>query len=252
MPASIDLNADLGELPGAAGDALDEALLSLVTSANVACGGHAGDLRSMRRVCRSSAERGIAVGAHVSYPDRAGFGRRPMAIGPAELLGALHAQLDRLLDAATACGGQVRYIKAHGALYNASVVSDAPAALLVDLAAEYRLPLLTIADGRLHCLAGRAGLPVYGEFFADRAYEPDGTLRPRSRAGSVITDPAHVAARISRLVAGGTVEAHDGSEVAVSAHSICIHGDTDGALRLARRVRSDLEASGVTLRPFAA
>lgn len=251
MSAGIDLNADLGEAEGDAGAALDSTLIALVSSANVACGGHAGDAASMLRVARGCAARGVVIGAHVSFPDRAGFGRRPLAMGPAELLAALRAQLDALLAAAARAAADVRYIKAHGALYNASVVSDAPAAILTELAVEYRLPLLTIAGGRLHGLAAGTGMPVFGEFFADRAYEPDGTLRPRGRAGSLITDPDTVAARISRVVAEGVVEAHDGTSVPVAADSICLHGDTPGALRLAQRVRTDLASAGVAIRPFA-
>jgi UPF0271 protein len=252
MLARIDLNADLGEAAGDSGDALDAALLEVVSSANVACGGHAGDDASMARVVAACADRGVAIGAHVSFPDRAGFGRRPLPMGPAELLASLCQQLDALLAVAQQRGAVVRYIKPHGALYNVSVVSDAPAAILVELASQYRLPLLTIGGGQLHQLGAGSGLKVFGEFFADRAYEPDGTLLPRSRAGSVITDPARVTARVARLVAQGRVEAHDGSDVPVTADSVCVHGDTPGAVRLAQQVRAALAEAGAAVRPFAA
>ena len=246
----VDLNADLGDIPGEAGAALDDAMLDLVTSANVACGGHAGDDASMRRVAALAAERGIVIGAHVSYPDRLHFGRRPVALEPGALLDSLRSQLDDLLSAGSEAGAPVRYLKAHGALYNSSVVSDAPAALLVSLAEEFALPLLTLRGGRLARLAEVSGVAWYAEFFADRAYDATGALLPRTVDGAVIADQERVAARALTAVERGVVAAHDGTEVVVDADSICLHGDTAGAVGLARSVRGALARAPVTVASF--
>lgn len=250
MRGAVDLNADLGELPGESGAALDLALLEIVSSASVAAGGHAGDAESMRRVTEHAAQRGVAVGVHVSYPDRANFGRREMAFTPTALLDVLRGQVDDLLAAAADVGTSVQFVKAHGALYNASVVSDAPAAILVSLAEEYGLPLLTQADGTLASCAAGAGVTVYGEFFADRAYEATGRLRSRSQPGAVITYPRAVVERVLTAVQDRVVLSHDGTVVAVATDSVCVHGDTPDAVTLAREVRAGLEAAQLDVRPF--
>ncbi len=250
MSGTVDLNADLGEMPGESGAALDAALLSIVTSANVACGGHAGDAQSMRRVVEHAALRGVAIGAHVSYPDREHFGRRDMPFTPDSLLAALRSQVDDLLDAAADVGTSVRYLKAHGALYNASVVSDAPAAILASLAQEYGLPILTQADGTLACTAITAGVTVYGEFFADRAYEPTGRLRSRTASGAVITHPRAVLERVLTAVRENLVVSHDGATLTIQADSVCVHGDTPDAVGLAQTLRAGLDAAEWRLHPF--
>lgn len=249
MALRIDLNADLGELPGDAGAAIDGALLGLVTSASVACGGHAGDGDSMRRVCNRAAELGVSVGAHVSYPDRANFGRRRVDLAPTALLGSLRRQMDGLLAASAAAG--VRYIKAHGALYNTSVADDETAAVLTGLAAEYRLPVLTQSGGRLAQVASATGVATYAEFFADRAYEPNGRLRPRSEPRAVITDGRAVVARVITAVSDAVVMSHDGRTVRLRVDSVCVHGDTPGAVALAGRIRDALHEHPVQLAPFA-
>lgn len=250
MALRVDLNADLGELPGPAGAAIDDALLELVTSANVACGGHAGNGDSMRRLAARAASLGVAVGAHVSYPDREAFGRRDLGLPPDALLDSLQAQLDALLDAAAVHATEVRYIKAHGALYNTSVVNDATASLLTELALRYRLPLLTQHHGRLAEVASRAGVAVYGEFFADRAYDRSGGLRPRHEPAAVITDDRVVVSRVIGAVRDAVVLSHDGAPVRVSVDSVCVHGDTPGAVALARQVRCALQEHPVRLVPF--
>lgn len=250
MILRVDLNADLGELPGVDGEALDDALLAQVTSANVACGGHAGDSASMRRVAAAAASRGVAIGAHVSYPDREFFGRRSMGMAPVELLATLREQLDDLLAAAADAGTSVRYIKAHGALYNTSVVNDAAASLLTELALQYGLPVLTQHHGRLAEIAGSAGVSVYAEFFADRAYEPTGDLRARHEPAAVITDGTAVVSRVITAVRDAVVISHDGQEVQVSVDSVCVHGDTPESVALARRLRDALQEHPVTLAPF--
>ncbi len=250
MASRVDLNADLGEFPGRSGDHLDRALLEIVSSANVACGGHAGDGMSMRRVAELATLHDVAVGAHVSYPDREHFGRLERSFTPQALLDALRVQVDELLAAAADVGTAVRYLKPHGALYHASVVNDAPAAILVALAQEYGLPVLTQCDGTLACTAATAGVAVYGEFFADRAYEASGRLRSRSDPGAVLTDPEVVIDRVLQAVRQRTVLSHSGTRLTVAADSVCLHSDTPGAVALARQIRDTLDSVPVTVRSF--
>jgi UPF0271 protein len=246
----IDLNADLGEGfgPWRLGD--DLALLSIVTSANVACGFHAGDPLIIRRTCAAAVERGVTIGAQVSYRDLAGFGRREMDVAPDELTAEVLYQLAALDGIARTEGGRVRYVKPHGALYNRIVRDPVQAAAVAAavLAYDATLPVLTLADSALHAVEG---LTVLNECFADRAYSPEGRLVSRREPGAVIEDPHHVAARALRMAVDGTVEATDGSEVRVDARSICVHGDTPGAVEIARSVRMILERADVRLEPFA-
>ncbi|WP_049570714.1 LamB/YcsF family protein [Streptomyces sp. SBT349] len=250
--ASIDLNADLGEGFGRWRLTDDEALLSVVTSANVACGYHAGDAVTMRRVCALAAERGVAIGAQVSYRDLAGFGRRAMDVAPDELAADVAYQIGALEVFARAAGGRVSYVKPHGALYNRAVTDAGQAAAVVEGVALTRLPLpvLGLPGSRLHEAAARAGLPVVAEAFADRAYTDEGALLPRGEEGAVLTDPETVVRRSVALARDGEVVSHRGRRLAVRARSLCLHGDTEGATELARRVRSALAAAGVALRPF--
>ncbi|KFG76617.1 LamB/YcsF family protein [Streptomyces mutabilis] len=250
---SIDLNADLGEGFGRWRLTDDEGLLTVVTSANVACGFHAGDPVTMRRVCGLAAERGVAVGAQVSYRDLAGFGRRSMDVPSDELAAEVAYQIGALAVFARAAGTRVAYVKPHGALYNRVVRDEAQAAAVVDgvRLAGGTLPVLGLPGSRLLELAGRAGLPVLPEAFADRAYTDAGTLVPRGREGAVISDPDAVVERSVGLAVSGTVTARSGARVEVRARSLCVHGDTPGAVELARRVRRRLEASGVRVEAFA-
>ncbi len=246
----IDLNADLGEGfgPWRLGD--DLALLSVVTSANVACGFHAGDPLIIRRTCAAAVERGVTIGAQVSYRDLAGFGRREMDVPTEELTAEVLYQIAALDGIARAEGGRVRYVKPHGALYNRIVRDPVQASAVAAAVTAYdrTLPVLTLAGSALH----EAGeLTVVNECFADRAYTPEGTLVSRREPGAVIEDPHAVAARALRMAVDGTAEATDGSEVRVDARSICVHGDTPGAVELARSVRTMLERAGVRLGPFA-
>lgn len=250
---SIDLNADLGEGFGRWTLTDDERLLSVVTSANVACGFHAGDAVTMRRVCELAAERGVRIGAQVSYRDLAGFGRRAMDVPPAELAAEVAYQIGALEVFARAAGSRVAYVKPHGALYNRVVRDAEQAAAVVDgvLLAGGALPVLGLPGSRLHEAAERAGLPVVAEAFGDRAYRADGSLLPRGQEGAVVHDPDEVVERSVTLVRSGTVTAHCGTAVAVRARSLCLHGDTPGAVELARRVRAALESAGVTVGAFA-
>ncbi|BCK72843.1 UPF0271 protein [Streptomyces libani subsp. rufus] len=252
VPPVIDLNADLGEGFGRWQLTDDEALLSVVTSANVACGFHAGDPATMRRVCELAAERGVVIGAQVSYRDLAGFGRRAMDVPPDELAAEITYQIGALEVFARAAGARVGYVKPHGALYNRCVHDEEQARAVVDgiRAAGGGLPVLGLPGSRLHEAAARAQLPVIGEAFADRAYTPEGTLVPRREPGAVIHDPDEVVKRALGMARDQAVTARDGRRVAVPARSLCLHGDTPGAADLARRVRSELTAAGVHVRSF--
>ncbi|MDT0467655.1 LamB/YcsF family protein [Streptomyces gibsoniae] len=249
----IDLNADLGEGFGRWRLTDDERLLSVVTSANVACGFHAGDAATMRRVCELAAERGVRIGAQVSYRDLAGFGRRAMDVPPAELAAEVAYQIGALEVFARAAGSRVSYVKPHGALYNRVVHDERQAEAVVDgvLLADAALPVLGLPGSRFLKVAEKAGLPVVTEAFADRAYTDEGTLVPRGEDGAVITEPEAVVGRSVGLARSGTVTARSGREIPVRARSLCLHGDTPGAVDLARRVRAELEGAGVRVEAFA-
>ncbi|MFE4623746.1 LamB/YcsF family protein [Streptomyces mirabilis] len=248
----IDLNADLGEGFGRWRLTDDEQLLSVVTSANVACGFHAGDAATMRRVCGLAAERGVRIGAQVSYRDLAGFGRRAMDVPPDELAAEVAYQIGALEVFARAAGACVSYVKPHGALYNRVVHDEEQAAAVVDgvLLADAALPVLGLPSSRFLKLAERAGLPTATEAFADRAYTEEGTLVPRTQADAVITDAEAVVERSLGLARFGMVTSHSGTPIPVRARSLCLHGDTPGAVDLARRVRARLESSGVAVKAF--
>ncbi|MGM0351403.1 LamB/YcsF family protein [Streptomyces sp. Adlamb9] len=250
---AIDLNADLGEGFGRWRLTEDEQLLSVVTSANVACGFHAGDAATMRRVCELAVARGVTIGAQVSYRDLAGFGRRAMEVPPAELTAEVAYQIGALEVFARAAGARVAYVKPHGALYNRVVHDEEQAGAVIDgvLLADPALPVLGLPGSRLLALAEKAGLPAVPEAFADRAYTDEGTLLPRGRGGAVVSDPEAVVRRSVGLVCSGKVTAHSGARVRVRARSLCLHGDTPGAVELARQVRARLVATGVRVEAFA-
>jgi UPF0271 protein len=249
----IDLNADLGEGFGAWSMGDDDALLEVVTSANVACGFHAGDARTMRRVCEQAVARGVAVGAQVGYRDLPGFGRRFIDVDPDELTQDVVAQLGALAAFARIAGDRVRYVKPHGALYNAIVTHEEQAAAVVAAVVDVdrTLPVLGLPGSVFLRLAAEAGLPTVDEAFADRAYTPDGALVPRRLPGAVLHDVDEIAARCVAMATGGLVHSGDGTELRLTPASICVHGDTPGAVDIARRVRAELTAAGVELAPFA-
>ncbi|MEV8018476.1 5-oxoprolinase subunit PxpA [Streptomyces sp. NPDC086554] len=251
--AVIDLNADLGEGFGRWRLTDDEELLSVVTSANVACGFHAGDAVTMRRVCAQAAARGVRIGAQVSYRDLAGFGRRAMDVPPDELAAEVAYQIGALEVFARAAGTRVSYVKPHGALYNRVVHDEDQARAVVDgvLLADGTLPVLGLPGSRFLEVADKAGLPVVTEAFVDRAYTPQGTLVPRGQDGAVIADEAAVVERSVSMARSGTVTAQDGQRIEVRARSLCLHGDTPGAVGLAREIRARLEAAGVGVEAFA-
>ncbi len=252
MP-TIDLNSDLGESFGQWSMGDDAAMLDIVSSANVACGFHAGDPAGILRTLKAAAAKGVIIGAHVAYPDLVGFGRRNMDIASDELTADVIYQIGALQALATAAGTTVRYVKPHGALYN-TIAHDTRQALAVIeaiRAVDARLVMVALAGSPLIELARREGLTCIAEAFADRAYTPQGTLVSRREVGAVLHDAEQVAQRMLRLVQTGEVEAIDGSVTCIEADSICVHGDSPGAIQMAREVRQLLEQSCVSLQAFA-
>jgi UPF0271 protein len=252
MTGAIDLNSDLGEGFGVWRLGDDAALLGIVTSANVACGFHAGDPTIMSAVTSTAADRGVAVGAQVSYRDLAGFGRRRIEMDPGELTDEVIYQIGALDGFCHVAGQSVRYVKPHGALYNTCVDDEVQAAAVVRAVALYddSLPVLGLPGSALLRHAGRAGLPCVAEGFVDRAYTPDGRLVPRSDPGALVTDVDEVVQRAVRLAQDGEVVAVDGTVLAMKVESLCVHGDTPGAVSLARQVRAALEHAGAVVQPF--
>ncbi|OFE17352.1 hypothetical protein BA895_16315 [Humibacillus sp. DSM 29435] len=250
---TIDLNADLGESFGAWNLGDDAAMLQVVTSANVACGFHAGDPLTLVRTCELAAAAGVTVGAQVSYRDLAGFGRRFLDESPDELRADVIYQLGALDGVCRSAGTRVAYVKPHGALYNAVVDHAAQAGAVVAAVVAYdpTLPIVGLPGSELLRQASNAGLRCVTEAFADRAYTPEGRLVSRREQGAVLHDPRVVAERMTRLVTEGRLTAVDGSDLLLRADSICTHGDSPDAVEIARAVRAALSASGVSIRAFA-
>lgn len=248
----MDINSDLGEGYGAWAMGDDAAMLGIVSSANIACGFHAGDPLTILSTLREAGARGVAVGAHVSYPDRVGFGRRRMDVAPAELTADVIYQIGALQGLAAAAGTRVRYVKPHGALYNtiADDAVQADAVIAGIRAVDPDLILMALAGAPILGRARAAGLRVVAEAFADRAYTPTGALVSRREPGAVLHDPDLVAARMVRLATEGVIEAADGSALRLRADSICVHGDSPAAVQMAARIRERLAAEGVAIRSF--
>lgn len=252
MP-TIDINSDLGESFGAWSMGDDAAMLDVVTSANVACGFHAGDPAGILRTLKAAAAKNVTIGAHVAYPDKVGFGRRNMDVASDELTADVIYQIGALQGLAKAAGTSVRYVKPHGALYN-TIAHDRRQALAVIeaiRAIDPNLILVALAGSSLIELARNEGLQCVAEAFADRAYTPQGTLVSRREPGAVLHDPKLVAQRMLRLVEDGTIEAIDGSLTRIQADSICVHGDSPAAVEMARELRRVLEQANMSLLPFA-
>ena len=248
----MDLNSDLGEGFGRWELGDDDALLDVVTSANVACGFHAGDAVTMRRVCERAVGRGVAIGAQVGYRDLPGFGRRFIDVEPYALTQDVVYQLGALQAFATVAGSRVRYVKPHGALYNAIVTHEEQAAAVVQAVLDHDadLPVMGLPGSAWLRQAEEAGLRVVQEAFADRAYTSEGALVSRRLPGAVLHDADEIARRCVAMATGQAVADVDGGELHLSPDSICVHGDTPGAVEIARRVRAELEQAGVTLAPF--
>jgi UPF0271 protein len=241
---SIDLNADVGE-----GCGQDGALMPLISSANIACGIHAGDDDSMREAVALALEYGVAIGAHPSFPDREHFGRREMRLNARELRECIVAQIESLASVAAAAGTRLRHVKPHGALYNMAARDEelAEAVVTAIRSVDPALMLFGLAGSSLETVAARLRLPFVSEAFADRAYRSDGSLVPRDQPGSVLQNATDVAARAVAMVQEGGVVAVDGSRVSIAADTICVHGDTPEAAALARSIREALAAAGVTV-----
>lgn len=249
---TIDLNSDIGESFGRWKLGDDEAMLDLVTSANIACGFHAGDPSTIARTARWSVQRGVRIGAQVAYRDLAGFGRRFLDASRTELTDDVVYQIGGLQALAAAAGGTVTYVKPHGALYNTAVHHDEHASAVVDAVAavDPGLAILGLPGSRLLELAESRGLRVVREAFADRGYTPSATLVSRREAGALLHDANAVAERVLRMVSDGVVEAVDGSSVTIDVDSVCVHGDSPAAVEMARAVRDILGANGVEMKPF--
>lgn len=249
----MDINSDLGESYGAWRMGDDAAMLDIVTSANVACGFHAGDPAGILETLKAAAVRGVAVGAHVAYPDLVGFGRRNMDPSSRELVADVIYQIGALQGLARAAGTHVRYVKPHGALYNTIAHDERQGGDVITAlqAIDPALTLLALAGSPLIERARARGLAVVAEAFADRAYNDDGTLVSRRLPGAVLHDADEVAERMLRWVESGTLQSITGQPVRIQADSICVHGDSPGAVEMARRIRARLSAAGVPLAPFA-
>lgn len=250
--AGIDLNADLGEGFGVWRLGDDDAMLGIVTSANVACGFHAGDPAGLLRVCRAAAARGVRIGAQVSYRDLAGFGRRFIDVEAEDLIADVVYQIGALQAMAHAAGSSVAYVKPHGALYNTIVTHTEQAAAVAEAVrlVDAGLPVLGMAGSAFFDEAARRELRTVAEAFADRSYRPDGRLVSRREQGAVLHDPTAIADRVATIVTSGQVTATDGTQLAMKAESVCVHGDSPGAVQIATAVRDRLEASGVEIRAF--
>jgi 5-oxoprolinase (ATP-hydrolysing) subunit A len=250
--ATIDLNADLGEGFGVWRLGDDDAMLDVVTSANVACGFHAGDPAGLVRTCRSAAQRGVRIGAQVGYRDLAGFGRRYIDITAEDLFADVVYQLGALQALAHTAGSTVSYVKPHGALYNTIVTDSGQATAVAEAvhAVNPELPVLGLAGSEFFTAAERLGLRTVPEAFADRAYRTDGHLVPRREPGAVLHDVDQIAERVMAMIDTGQVTAIDGSSVAISAESVCVHGDSPGAVQIASTLRSRLESKGIELAAF--
>jgi UPF0271 protein len=249
---AIDLNSDLGESYGAWRMGDDETMLGVVSSANVACGFHAGDPAGIWKTVKAAAAKGVSIGAHVSYPDRVGFGRRDMDVTSGELIADVIYQIGALKGMATAAGVTVGYVKPHGALYNRIAHDPKQGQAVIDAikAIDPSLVLMGLANAPIVKLAKDSGLKTVAEAFADRAYTPDGQLVSRREPGAVLHDTQVIARRMLQLARHGTLEAIDGSIIKIEAQSICVHGDSPGAVVIAQEIRRAFEADGITVRSF--
>jgi 5-oxoprolinase (ATP-hydrolysing) subunit A len=247
---SIDLNCDMGELPDAILDGTQESLMPSLTSVNIACGGHAGDARTMKTTIEQALRWKLAIGAHPGYPDRKNFGRLELKLAPEVIADSVWEQVKALAEVAAYCGAVITHVKPHGALYNQAVGNRALAEAIADGVARWRrdVILMGLAGSAMLDVFREAGFRVAAEAFADRRYEPDGTLRSRKFDDALIRDPAEAGRQALQIAERGTVTARDGTEVAVNAQTICIHGDTPGAAKIAATVAQTLRQAGVELR----
>jgi UPF0271 protein len=244
----------MGEMPEAIADGTQEALMGFLSSVNIACGAHAGDEATMRTTIEQALRRKLAIGAHPGYADRANFGRLELDLTADEIAESVFEQVSKLGDIAAKCGARVGHVKAHGALYNQAARDAAVAKAIADGVARWRrdVVLVGLAGSMMLDVFRDAGFPVAAEAFADRRYEPNGSLRSRKFADALILNPADAAAQALQIAQAGRVAASDGREIRVEAQTICIHGDTPGALKIAAAVGERLKNAGIELRPLAA
>jgi len=247
---SIDLNCDMGEIPEAISDGTQESLMPFLTSVNIACGGHAGDLQTMKATVEQALRWGLAVGAHPGYPDRANFGRLQLNLPPQEVAHGLFVQVGTLAEIAAGCGAKVTHVKPHGALYNQAAANRPLAQAIADGVARWSRDVLLVglAGSLMLDVFQEAGFQAAAEAFADRRYEADGSLRSRRFDDALIRDPAEAAQQALRIAEHSTVLAHDGTEIAVRAQTICIHGETPGAPQIASAVAQMLQKAGIELK----
>ena len=247
----MDLNCDMGEMPEQIADGTQESLMPFLTSVNVACGGHAGDLRTMEATIRQALRWKLAVGAHPGWPDPANFGRVPLNLAPAEIADIVFEQVRALAEVAGKCAARIVHVKPHGALYNQAAGDPAIASAIAAGVARFSRDLLLVglAGSSMLEVFRQAGFAVAAEAFADRRYEPDGRLRSRKFSGALIHDPAEAARQALRIAERGAAIASDGSEIAVSAQTICIHGDTTGSPAIASAVAHAVRQAGIGLGP---
>ena len=247
MGRSIDLNCDTGEGCGS-----DESILPYVSSINIACGYHAGDSATMGKTVRLGMDYGVAIGAHPGLPDRANFGRREMPVSPREVYELVLAQIRSLAEIANAAGAAVTHLKPHGALYNMAAKDQALAAAIAEATRDFDSAciLVGLAGSELIQAGKSAGLTTAGEAFADRTYQADGSLTPRTQPGALIHDPQLAAERVVKMVLRSSVTSQQGTEIPLSADTICIHGDSPGAAQLAKTIRERLAQQGIEAQPF--
>lgn len=250
----IDLNCDMGELPEMLADGGQEALMQYISSANIACGGHAGDTQTMRATMEQALRAKVAVGAHPGYEDRANFGRTELQLTPEQIATSVERQLRAFEEVAKQCSASIGYVKAHGALYNQAARNREIARAIAEGVRRWKqdVTLVGLAGSVMLEEFRTAGLPVAAEAFADRRYEPDGSLRSRKFDDALLRNPEEAADQALRIVEEGSVVAADGSVVSLAAQTICIHGDTPGATEIAAAVRRRLEKAGIIIQPLAA
>jgi len=248
-PISIDLNCDLGELPQAVFDGTQEALMASITSANIACGGHAGDETTMEETIRQALRHGVAIGAHPGFPDRVNFGRLPIDMSGTQIATFVHEQIEALDRVARRCGATIGHVKPHGALYNLAARDAAVARAIAEGVARWRRDITLVGLAGSAMLQGfrELGFDAAGEAFADRRYEADGQLRSRRQPNALIDDPQAAAEQALGIAKFGRVIAVDGSAIALNARTICLHGDTPGSVRIAAAVAARLRGAGVEL-----
>ncbi|MDO5545589.1 MAG: 5-oxoprolinase subunit PxpA [Eubacteriales bacterium] len=248
----IDLNCDLGESFGAYHLGMDNEIIPLISSANVACGFHAGDCNTMAKTARLCAASGVSVGAHPGFPDLQGFGRRNMNLSPAEVQNLVTCQVGALYAFCRSAGVQLRHVKPHGALYNMAAKDTALARAICQgiHAFDPSLILLGLSGSEMLRQARAVGLPCAAEVFADRAYEDDGTLVPRTRPGSMITDEDEAVERVIRMILEHRITSINGKEIEISPDSVCVHGDSEKALLFVKKIRTALEQNGITIQPL--